>query len=139
MSAASGPAFRCTTIVDATDLPCANPADVLAIARRLPEWDAATIIPESGDFPRADVTWHEGHGFVVHCFENDASWGYFLARNEPLSAPIVDIVLVPHRERWPSQLFVSPQMAAEALEVFLATGTQKATLRWIRNGAFERA
>ena len=84
MNASNRPAFRCTTIADTTGSPCSDAPYVLAMTRRLAVWDTVTIVPESGDFPRANITWHEGHGFVVQCFENDTSWGDFLARSEPL-------------------------------------------------------
>jgi hypothetical protein len=81
------------------------------------------------------VSWHTGHGFVVHCFEDAASCGFFLTESLSFSAPAVDIVLGGQvQERWPRELFVSPVLAREALDFFLEAGKQKPTMHWVRTG-----
>ena len=40
----------------------------------------AVIYPPSTDFPRAMIDWHAGHGFVLLCFDSEASRGHFLTR-----------------------------------------------------------
>jgi hypothetical protein len=85
------------------------------------------------------VSWHEGHGFVVQCFEDETSWGFFLAREEPLSTSEVDIVFDDQaQERWPSQLFVDTEVGVEAVDFFLLSGRQKPSLHWVRGDGFPR-
>jgi hypothetical protein len=44
------------------------------------------------------------HGLVLHCFEDELSWGFFLAESGSLTSPEVDIVLGGQvQERWPRQ------------------------------------
>jgi hypothetical protein len=88
-------------------------------------------------FPRAGLSWHEGHGLVLHCFED--AWGFFLTESGPLTEPEIEIVLGGQvQERWPPQLFVDPSLGAEALDHFVETGKQKETPHWIRTDAFAR-
>jgi hypothetical protein len=114
-------------------------SELIEIARRLPVWDEITIERQGAQFPRAGLSWHDGHGFVLQCFEDEQSWGFFLAKEATLSQPEVDIVLGGQvQERWPRQLFVARALADEALNHFLKAGTQKETLHWIRTDAFPR-
>ena len=53
----------------------------------------AVIYPPSGDFPRALIDWHAAHGFVLLCFDREASRGHFLTRGPVTSCPSVQIVL----------------------------------------------
>lgn len=65
--------------------------------------------------------------------------GFFLSDAASPSQPEVDIVLGGQvQERWPRQLFVTPALAAKALDHFLKTGTQKRTMHWIQTDAFPR-
>ncbi len=41
-------------------------------------WDTAVLEPSEGQFPRLHLEFHGGYGFVVQCFEDEASWGWFL-------------------------------------------------------------
>ena len=119
--------------------PAADATELIEIGRRLPVWDEITFEHEGGQFPRAGLSWHESHGFVLHCFEDEQSCGFFLSEAASPSQPEVDIVLGGQvQERWPRQLFVTPALAAEALDYFLKTGTQKRTMHWIRTDAFPR-
>jgi hypothetical protein len=57
-------------------------AELIEIVRRRPVWDELTITPEDdAQFPRASLSWHEGHGLVLHCFEDDLSSGFFLVES----------------------------------------------------------
>jgi len=121
------------------DGPARDASELIETARRLPVWDEITIEREGAQFPRADLSWHDGHGFVLQCFENEQSGGFLLADAAALSLPEVDIVLGGQvQERWPRQLFVTRALADEALTDFLKTGTQKDTLHWIGTDAFPR-
>ena len=62
--------FRYSTLADPTGRPAHDASELLAAAERCSTWDEVTLAPEVGDYPRANVSWHEGHGLVVHCFEN---------------------------------------------------------------------
>ena len=132
--------FRYSTLGGGENAPVPSGAELIEIVRRRPVWDEIMISEEDdGQFPRASLSWHEGHGLVLHCFEDELSWGFFLAESTSLSQPEVDIVLGGQvQERWPRQLFVAPALGAEALDYFLETGKQKDTLHWNRTDAFPR-
>jgi hypothetical protein len=97
--------------------PVPSGSGLIEIVRRRQVWDELTITWEdNAQFPRASLSWHEGHGLVLHCFEDELSWGFFLAESAALSQPDVDIVLGGQvQERWPRQLFVDPSLSVEAL------------------------
>ena len=130
--------FRYSTLGGGENAPVPSGAELIEIVRQRPVWDEITISKEDGaQFPRASLSWHEGHGVVLHCFEDELSWGFFLAESASLSQPEVDIVLGGQvQERWPRQLFVAPALGAGALDYFLETGKQKDTLHWNRTDAF---
>jgi len=129
--------FRYSTLGGGENAPAPAASELIEIARRRPVWDEITIAQEDTQLPRASLSWHEGHGLVLHCFEDKLSLGFFLAESGSLTAPEVDIVLGGQvQERWPRQLFVDPSLGAEALDHFLETGKQKDTLHWVRTDAF---
>lgn len=133
--------FRYSTLSGGENAPVPSGGELIEIVRRRPVWDEITITREDdAQFPRASLSWHEGHGLVLHCFEDDLSWGFFLAESGSLTEPEIDIVLGGQvQERWPPQLFVDPCLGAEALDHFLERGKQKETLHWIRTDGFPRA
>jgi hypothetical protein len=99
----------------------------------------AVIYPPSGDFPRAMIDWHAGHGFVLLCFDREASRGHFLTRGPVTSCPSVPIVLGGQAmEKWPPELFVPEELAADGLRFFLDTGQRKPDLGWARIDEFPR-
>lgn len=99
----------------------------------------AVIYPTTGDFPRAMLDWHAGHGFVLLCFDNAASLGHFLTRGPVTSRPSVSIVLGGQAmEKWPPELFVPEDLAADGLRFFLDTGQRKPGLSWTRLDQFPR-
>lgn len=61
--------------------------------RARPHWDTAVLEPLDGQFPRLHLECYEAHGFVVQCFEDEASWGWFLASGLSLGPPAVEINL----------------------------------------------
>lgn len=132
--------FCYSTIADTSAvLPATNAAELLTKIKGAPAWDTLCLFSATSDFPRANVSWHEGHGYVVQCFEDEMSLGYFLAVKKSLTAPQVGIELGGQaQERWPRELFVNAALAAEAMEVFLELGTQKPTLHWVRGDRFPR-
>ena len=71
--------FLYSTLSGPEYVPAQDASELLGIARRLPRWDALIIVAENENYPRLHVTWHEGHGFVVQCFEDGDSVGFFLA------------------------------------------------------------
>ena len=71
-------AFLYFTFSEPENVPAQAAPELLGIARGLPRWDALIIVAENDNYPRLHVTWHEGYGFVVHCFEDGESWEFFL-------------------------------------------------------------
>lgn len=99
----------------------------------------AVIYPTTGDFPRAMIDWHTGHGFVLLCFDSEASRGHFLTRGSITSRPSVSIVLGGQAmEKWPPELFIPDELAADGLHFFLETGQRKSGLGWARVDEFPR-
>ena len=99
----------------------------------------AVIYPISRDFPRAMIDWHTGHGFVLLCFDSDVSRGHFVTRGPVTSRPSVSIVLGGQAmEKWPPELFVPEDLAADGLQFFVDTGRRKPVLEWTRIDRFSR-
>ena len=72
--------FLYSTLSGPENVPAKDASELLGIARQLPRWDALIIIAENDNYPRLHITWHEAHGFVVHCFGDGESWGFFSRR-----------------------------------------------------------
>lgn len=139
MSAGLRSALRLSFVASETELSAPAASEILAQVRSRPLWDVASIFPAGSDFPRLHVEWREGHGFVIQCFEDDLSWGCFLAAGLPLASPAIEINLGGQAlERWPPGLFVPEEPARRALEHFLNSGKQDAALHWVRSDAFPR-
>jgi len=99
----------------------------------------AVIYPATGDFPRALIDWHTGHGFVLLCFDSDVSRGHFVTRGPVTSQPSVPIILGGQAmEKWPAELFVPEDLAADGLQFFVDTGRRKPALEWTRIDGFSR-
>ncbi len=131
--------FLYSTLSGPENAPAHHASELLGIARQLPRWDALIIVAENDNYPRLHVTWHEAHGFVVHCFEDGESWGFFLATTTSFSSPEIEIEMGGQAlEKWPRQLFVDSDRALEALDFFLETGKPNGTLHWVRAAAFPR-
>lgn len=115
-------------------------AAVVASLMRVDAWHEGSLHPKSGaDFPRAEVSFHAGHGFVLQIYEDAQSLSDFLAASDRFSASRVEIELGGQAlERWPAELFVSERLAVEALEWFLAHGSEKPGLHWFRIDGFPR-
>ena len=114
-------------------------SELLTMLRNGQMWGDVCIYPSVGQFPRANVSFHEGHGFVIQCYEHERSWSDFLVSATKMSSPSVEIQLGGHGvERWPPELFVSEPSAAEALEYFLDCGKEKGSLFWVRIDEFPR-
>ncbi len=102
-------------------------------------WDGASISPADAEYPRVHVDWHEGHGFVFQCYEQEESWSDFLVTTRDFSAPSVEMELGGQAlERWPRELFVSAEHATQALTHFLEHGKQDPALEWVRIDGFPR-
>jgi hypothetical protein len=122
---------------DEQDVPAS--AELLAMLTNQEPWEETCICPAGSDFPRAIVSFHHGHGFVLQCSEDENSWSEFLVVGETLSVPSVEIELGGQAlERWPSELFVPEHLVKAALDYFLNTGRQNPSLRWVRIDRFPR-
>lgn len=131
--------FRLSFLVGDLDQLALSASDILAHVRSRPSWDAASICPAEREFPRVHIEWHDGRGFVVQCFEDESSWGWFLVSASNFGPPTIEINLGGQaRERWPSELFVSDEGALRALECFLDSGKQDPTQQWVRIDGFPR-
>jgi len=120
-------------------MPIPTVSELLDGVRSRPVWDGASISPMDAQFPLVHVDWHEGHGFVLQCYEDEESWSYFLVRNPHFSPPSIEVELGGQAlERWPRELFVSAERAAQALNHFLEFGKQDPALEWVRIDAFPR-
>ncbi len=132
-------AFRLSFITGETELPMPPVSDILARLRSGPVWDGASIAPVDDQFPLLHVEWHEGHGFVIQCYEDEQAWSDFLLRAARCGPPTIEINLGGQAlERSPSELFVPEELAHQALDCFLTTGKQDPALHWMRIDAFSR-
>ena len=132
-------AFRLSFVTGETALPIPPVSEILARLRSGPVWDGASIAPADDQFPLLHVEWHEGHGFVIQCYEDDQAWSDFLVTSAHCGPPAIEINLGGQTlERWPSELFVPEELAQQALDGFLTKGKQDPALYWIRIDAFPR-
>ena len=119
--------------------PIPSASELLTQVQSRPVWDGASISPEDAQFPLVHVDWHEGHGFVLQCYEDEESWSDFLVTSQHFSPPSIEVELGGQAlERWPGELFVSAERATQALNHFLESGKQEPTLAWIRIDRFPR-
>lgn len=131
--------FRVSFITSEGGLPIPSVSEVLTAVRSRPAWDGASISPADAQFPLVHLDWHEGHGFVLQCYEDEESWSDFLVTSRHFSSPSIEMELGGQAlERWPRELFVSAERATQALSHFLEFGKQDPTLEWIRIDAFPR-
>ncbi len=107
--------------------------------RREEVWGEACIYPKAGEFPRANLSFHAGYGFVMQCYEDEQSWSDFLIVTDRIGRPEVEIELGGQAlQRWPRELFVPDELAAEALDYFLNSGEESRNLHWVRIDRFQR-
>ena len=133
--------LRLSAIIDhdLVEMPPPPVSELLTMLAGCRIWGDASLHPRSGQFPRATLSYHDGHGFVIQCFEDEHSWSDFLVSAEPVSTPSVEVNLGGQAlEAWPPQLFVPRALASEALECFVENGTQKRSLEWVRIDRFPR-
>ena len=132
-------AFRLSFVTGATELPIPPVSEILARLRSGPVWDGASVAPADDQFPLLHVEWHEGHGFVIQCYEDEQAWSDFLLTGPRCGPPMIEINLGGQAlERWPSDLFVPEEVARQALDCFLTLGKQDPALHWVRIDAFPR-
>ena len=132
-------AFRLSFVTGEADLPIPPVSEMLARLRSGPAWDGASIARSDDQFPRLHVDWHEGHGFVIQCYEGEQAWSNFVIAGAHCGPPTIDINLGGQTlERWPPELFVPETLAHLALDCFLTTGKQDPRLHWVRIDAFPR-
>jgi len=131
--------FQIAFITDEAPAPIESVSAVLAQARSSPRCDGGSITPVDGQFPCLWVEWHSCLGFVIQCYEDESSPGDFLVSGSCCGIPKVEIELGGQAlELWPSELFVSDELAEQALKCFIATGRQNPDLNWVRIDAFPR-
>ena len=119
--------------------PITSASELLSDVQSRPVWDGASISPVDVQFPLVHLDWHEGHGFVLQCYEDEESWSDFLVTGQHFSAPSIEVELGGQAlERWPRELFVSAELATRALNHFLEFGKQDPTFEWVRIDAFPR-
>lgn len=105
--------------------PIASATELIADFRSRPAWDGALIEAEHAQFPRITVDWHDGRGFILHCWEDETSGGDFLVTRREFSTPSVDVELGGQAlERWPCELFSSTADAIRAIDYFLMHGAK---------------
>ena len=135
----SSRSFRLSFVSGPSELLAPPASEILASVRGRPPWDEASITPDQEQFPRMHISRCEDYGFVLHCFEDGKSWGNYLVTNLAFSSPVVEINLGGQAlERWPRELFVSEQLAEEALSFFLAFGKCNPAQRWTTGNGFPR-
>ena len=121
----------------------ASSADLDEILREIERgeaWELAVHpIDKFPQFPRMNIDWHRGFGFVVMAFEDEKSIGFYPILGTRCGKPEVPVELGGQAlEKWPSELFVSRQMAAQALRTFLNSARQDPAFVWVANDAFDR-
>src|SRR2546428_5694249 len=79
--------FRVSFIMSEAPTPIPSALELLTQVQSQPVWDGASISPEGAQFPFFHVDWHEGHGFVLQCYEDEESWSDFLVTSQNFSAP----------------------------------------------------
>ena len=93
MSAELRNRFRASFIMSDAPIPITSAQDLLADVRSRPVWDGASISPADAEYPRVHVDWHEGHGFVFQCYEDEESWSDFLVMSRHFSTPSIEVEL----------------------------------------------
>ena len=86
-------AFRLSFVTGETALPIPPVSEILARLRSGPVWDGASIAPADDQFPLLHVEWHEGHGFVIQCYEDEQAWSDFLLTGARCGPPTIEINL----------------------------------------------
>ena len=130
--------LRLSFVTSDAELPVPPVATILSRVKSGPSWDSASISPTDQQFPRIHVEFNR-QGFVVQCFEDDQSWGYFVTSGLRVRSPTIDINLGGQAlERWPPELFIPEQLASQALDHFLDSGQQDPELHWVRIDGFPR-
>ena len=131
--------FRAPFIMSDVPIPIPSAAGLLKDVQSRPVWDGASISLEGSQFPLVHVDWHEGHGFVFQCYQDEESWSDFLVTSRHFSTPSIEVELGGQAlERWPRELFASAEQATQALNHFLDHGKQDPALEWIRIDVFPR-
>ncbi len=131
--------FRASFITSEAPLPIPSASELVRDVQSRPAWDGASISPADAEYPRVHVEWHEGHGFVFQCYEDEESWSDFLVTSRHFSPPSIEMQLGGQAlEWWPLELFVAAEHATQALNYFLEHGKQDPALEWARIDVFPR-
>lgn len=131
--------FEASFLTSDAPLPIQSASELVSQIQSRPVWDGASISPTDAQFPRVHLDRHEDQGFVVQCYEEEESPSDFLVTGQHFSAPSIEVELGGQAlERWPRELFVSPERAEQALNHFLESGKRDPTLEWVRIDAFPR-
>lgn len=131
--------FQLSFVSGDSELPAPPASEILARVRDRPQWDEASLTRGEDQFPRMHIARCEDYGFILHCFDDIESWGDFLATDLTFSAPTIEINLAGQAlERWPLELFVSEQIAEDALSFFLKFGKRDSSQQWTKGDGFPR-
>lgn len=131
--------FRLSCVSSPDSVPVPPVAALLAKVSTGPAWDEASIHRSGEQFPCLHLAWQQEAGFIVHCFEDAASLGDFLVEGGKFGLPEVEVVLGGQAvERWPRQLFVSEQLARDAVEFFLNAAKRTPWHSWVSADGFPR-
>ena len=142
------PKFQFTTVggYETGEVSPNDAEDTLLSMQKRPTWKGVCVLPHEvkqadggGQFPFLNLSWHDGYGYEVQCFETPESNSEFLATGQNLSEPEVYVELGGQtQELWPRQLFVPFNIAVQALRFFLESGRQDPNLHWVGIEAFPR-
>ena len=131
--------FRFSCVSSPDTLPVPPVSELLAKVSAAPAWDEASIYRAGEQYPCLHLAWQKEAGFIVHCFEDAESFGDFLVEGSELGSPEVEVALGGQAvERWPRQLFVSEQLARDAVEFFLNVGKRTPSHGWVSADGFPR-
>lgn len=115
--------FRISFLTEDDPVDMKSVSAILERVRTGPHWAGGYISPADAQFPLLNIEWKNGFGFVIQCYEDEASLSDFLLASPVCGPPAVEVELGGQAlERWPRELFVSEGPAQQALGHFLSTG-----------------
>jgi hypothetical protein len=118
---------------------------VLRTMLKRPSWQGVIISPNEshgengkGQVPRISIEWFPKFGYQVHVIELDIK-SHFVATSDNLSKPEVYVELGGQgQELWPPEMFVSIEIAEQAIHYLLESGKRDPALHWIAIDGFKR-
>jgi hypothetical protein len=122
-----------------------NVAGMLRAMLKRPSWQGVIVSPNEpfgengkGQVPRISIEWFPKFGYQVHVIELDIK-SHFVATSDNLSKPEVYVELGGQgQELWPPEMFVSIEIAEQAIHYLLESGKRDTALPWIAIDGFKR-